>query len=336
VDLALGIAQRRGSAQAFMTVSIWRALVAYRTGDVAIAEDHARRSCGLAAELGAEFFGIPTLVEILLERRHVAEAVELLESVDFAPGEPVTWHVLALLADRGRARVASGRLEEGISDMLDADERMKAGNWQLSVITSWVPAAALAMVKLGRRDEALELAAQELDAARAFGARRRLGIALSTCGRLQRGERVAYAREAVEVLDGSPARIELARALVYLGASLRQQREREQARESLSRGLHLAVTCGATALAEQAREELRATGARPRRDMLSGVAALTPAELRTARMAAEGLTNKQIAQALFVTLKTVEGHLRQAYQKLDIDSRDRLSRALQNDDSARV
>jgi DNA-binding CsgD family transcriptional regulator len=85
---------------------------------------------------------------------------------------------------------------------------------------------------------------------------------------------------------------------------------------------------GAVPLAEAARAELRATGARPRRAAFTGVDALTPAERRVAQLAAEGLTNTQIAQSLFVTTKTVQTHLARVYRKLDIASRRQLPAAL--------
>ena len=93
------------------------------------------------------------------------------------------------------------------------------------------------------------------------------------------------------------------------------------ARKPLRTGLDLAHDCGATALAERAGTELAATGTRPRRPPHSGLDALTPSERRVAQMAAEGLGNREIAQALFVTEKTVEWHLGQAYRKLDVHSR---------------
>jgi DNA-binding NarL/FixJ family response regulator len=104
--------------------------------------------------------------------------------------------------------------------------------------------------------------------------------------------------------------------------------QRKAAREPLGRGMTLAAQCGADALAERAREELRTTGARPRRLMLSGLEALTPSERRVAELAAAGQTNKQIAQALFVSTRTVETHVRHALQKLDITSRDQLAQHL--------
>lgn len=119
------------------------------------------------------------------------------------------------------------------------------------------------------------------------------------------GERLL--REAVEVLAPSPARLEHARALVDLGAALRRGNSRREARELLREGVELAHRCGANALVERANEELAATGARPRTILLSGVDALTASERRVAHMAAEELSNKEIAQALFVTVKTVRG-----------------------------
>ena len=135
-------------------------------------------------------------------------------------------------------------------------------------------------------------------------------------------------REAVATLEGSEARLDHAHALVDLGAALRRAGKRTEARERLAEGLELADRCGATALVDMAEAELRAAGARPRRRALSGVASLTPSELRVAEMAAEGMMNKEIAQALFVTLRTVEMHLSNAYGKLEISSRDQLPEVL--------
>jgi DNA-binding CsgD family transcriptional regulator len=216
-----------------------------------------------------------------------------------------------------------------VAELLDADERMSAGGCDLSVLCDWLPAAAGALAQLGRRDEATALAERERAAASAFGAPRRLGIALSTCGMLDPGERgLTLLLDAVAVLARSRARLEHARALVSLGAGLRARGRPEQAREPLSEGLDLAHRCGAMALAERGRAELVGTGARPRRGMLSGPDSLTPAELRTARMAAQGLSNREIAQALFVSAKTVEWQLSHAYAKLEIRGRTELPAAL--------
>jgi DNA-binding CsgD family transcriptional regulator len=132
----------------------------------------------------------------------------------------------------------------------------------------------------------------------------------------------------VQVLSNSPAKLEQAKARTELGAALRRANRRSEAREQLRRALELATICGAAPLAARAESELLATGARPRRIALSGVASLTPSERRVAEMAAEGPTNREIAQMLYVTQRTVEVHLTSIYRKLSISSRSQLAAAL--------
>jgi len=134
--------------------------------------------------------------------------------------------------------------------------------------------------------------------------------------------------EAVELLRASPASLELARALVSLGQVLRRRGRRVDSREPLREGYELARQCGAGGLAETARTELRASGIRLRREALTGADALTASERRIAQSAAAGASNKEIAQALFLTVKTVESHLSNAYRKLDISGRSQLANAL--------
>jgi DNA-binding NarL/FixJ family response regulator len=130
------------------------------------------------------------------------------------------------------------------------------------------------------------------------------------------------------VLEGSAAHLEHAKALLALGGALRRGRRPAEAREPLRLALEVADRCGAGGVVERARAELYAAGARPRVTALAGPASLTPSERRVAELAAEGQSNKEIAQALFVTLKTVEVHLSRAYRKLGITSRRELGRAL--------
>jgi len=111
---------------------------------------------------------------------------------------------------------------------------------------------------------------------------------------------------------------------------LRRAGQRAQAREHLRRAVELATICGAAPLAARAETELLATGARPRRIPLSGVESLTPSERRVAELAAHGPTNREIAQALFVTQRTVEVHLTSVFRKLDIRSRSQLAAALES------
>jgi DNA-binding CsgD family transcriptional regulator len=118
--------------------------------------------------------------------------------------------------------------------------------------------------------------------------------------------------------------LELVRALLDFGGALRRANRRTAARGPLREALELAHAGGAAVLAQAASDELAASGARRARLMLSGLQSLTPSERRVANVAARGLTTRQIAEALFVTPKTVEFHLRHIYQKLDISSRGEL------------
>jgi DNA-binding CsgD family transcriptional regulator len=98
--------------------------------------------------------------------------------------------------------------------------------------------------------------------------------------------------------------------------------------ERLGEAIDLARQAGAFGLAERANDEIAATGARPRRVVQTGLDALTASERRVAQLAADGMSNKEVAQTLFVTIKTVETHLSHAYRKLDISSRAQLNKAL--------
>jgi DNA-binding CsgD family transcriptional regulator len=123
--------------------------------------------------------------------------------------------------------------------------------------------------------------------------------------------------------------LERAKSLTELGAALRRANQRAEARAPLREGLELAQRCNAAPVAERAHAELLATGARPRRVLRAGVDSLTPSERRVARMAAGGQTNREIAQALFVTPKTVEMHLSNVYRKLNITARSQLPHAME-------
>jgi DNA-binding CsgD family transcriptional regulator len=173
------------------------------------------------------------------------------------------------------------------------------------------------------------LAADELALARRWGDPQTIGAALRVLGLVEGSTAgIGLLREAAEVLAGSEARLEHARALVDLGAALRRENRRTEARQRLREGVDLALRCGAFGLAGRANEEIAATGPRPRKILQTGLDALTTSERRVGQLAADGMTNKEIAQTLFVTIKTVEVHLSHAYRKLEISSRAQLQHAL--------
>lgn len=222
--------------------------------------------------------------------------------------------------------LAEGRFAEALERSREYGEAV--GRYVNPAWVPWRSLQALALDRLGHADEALALAREELTHARAWGAAGTVGRSLRIVGHLQRGDGQETLEEAVTLLEGSPARLELAKALLALGSLHRRERRPSDAREPLRRALELAERCGAAGVAAEARTELHAAGSRPRTAARGGPEALTASERRVAELAADGLTNRDIAQQLFVTPKTVEVHLSAAYRKLGIGSRRELAGVL--------
>ena len=197
-------------------------------------------------------------------------------------------------------------------------------------VIPWRSEASLAALALGEDETAQDLSESEFELAQQFGPPRVLGIALRAAGLVPcgvRGEQLLEA--AVDVLKNHPDnRLEHARALTDLGALLRRGKRHLEARGLLAEALDQATRLGATALAARAEVELRATGAKPRRVRLNGIDALTASERRIATLAAEGHTNRDIAQMLFVTPRTIEAHLTSVFAKLELTTRRDLGTAL--------
>ena len=280
-------------------------------------------------------FAATVLSDIAVEAGQLDEAQTLLDLLPQV-GWPAGVATVLIPAARGRLRLAQGRAADALADFQACGVLFGADVWGMPIReTGYVHArsgAALALLRLGQRQRACQLADAELADVRVFGAPRALGIALRAAGLARGGqEGLALLHESVAALDGSPALLERARSLAELGAAWRRDGQRAAARDSLARALDLAARCGARPLAARAREELRAAGARPRRPWRTGVEALTPSELRVARLAAEGRSNREIAYELYVTLKAVEGHLARAYAKLGIEGRSQLARAWQQE-----
>ena len=332
--LAPGIemSQRQGSRAAFGRLSRLRGIAHYFRGNLveALADlDSARTTHSDGYE-----HGLPETVAFLalcaLERDDPDGAAALLE----LPGDPERWRAQPSFASylfaSGRVRATRGALDEGVELLLGCERLVRETNSPNPAVNlPWRSEAALLSARLGARDRAEALVAEELMLARAFGAPQPIGVALRVTGLVQRDpEAVEQLAEAEALLARAGARLELARTLTEHGASLRRAGRRRDAREALRRALDLATECGALAIARRAREELIAAGAKPRRERISGVQALTASELRVAQLAAQGLTNRQIAQALFITMRTVSAHLGHAYAKLDIGDRAQLATAL--------
>jgi DNA-binding CsgD family transcriptional regulator len=234
-----------------------------------------------------------------------------------------------LLEARARLRLAQNRPDDALADLLDAGRRWDALQWSHPGLAQWRADAARALVEVGDAPQAARLAAEHLELTRMTGLPRLIGNAMvGVAATVPRKAGLPLLAEAVDLLERTPARLDRGRAYVEFGAALRREGKRVDAQEQLRRGLELAHRAGATPLVARARDELIAAGGRPRRAVFSGVESLTASELRVARLAVEGATNREIAQRLFVTQKTVETHLRHAFQKVGVRGRDELRRAL--------
>ena len=330
---ALEDARRRGSAVSFATASSLRSLVYYRRGRLADAYADAGAALDLAGDVqGSQGFlaaALGTKIYVSLDRGAVDEELEQFADAFLVEQADDNLPYSHAMHSRACLRVLRGDLRQGLDEILASGRRELAWGAPNPAITPWRSTGALVHAQLGEGDEARRLALEEVELARRFGAPRCLGVALRAAGVVTGGdEGMSLLREAVEVLADSAGRLEHARALIDLGGAMRRAGNRSDAREHLRAGQDQAARCGATRIVEQAQEELIASGARPRRTALSGADSLTPSERRVAEMAAQGMTNRDIAQALFVTEKTVETHLGHVYGKLNVQSRRQLGGAL--------
>jgi len=228
---------------------------------------------------------------------------------------------------RTHIHLACGRHAAALQDAKAS--RAHAAAWGMPIDPiDWHLALPLALLASGDETQAQTVAVHELKRQRQWGAPGRIASALRVVARTNPARALEALDEAMALVDGTPLRLERAHVLVERGAALRRAGARQQAKSVLQEGAQLAVECQARPLAALARGELNVLGARPRRLAFSGVDALTASERRIVELAAAGQTNREIAQRLFVTLKTVEGHLANAYRKLDIGSRRQLPAVL--------
>jgi DNA-binding CsgD family transcriptional regulator len=331
-------ASQAGSARGLIAVHSAAGLLHLRLGALPEADGAARvavavlRDGDFAAGLGVA----AVAADIATESGELDEADALLDLIP--PGPPGVISVLVPAA-RGRLHLARGDGPRALACFEACLAMLHPDVWGIGVREAGYlharSGAAQALLLTGDQDRARALAQAELADAREFGGRRALGVALRAAGLAQdqAGGGLALLAESVDVLRGSPARLERARSLTELGAALRRAGQRTAARPLLAEALDLASRCGARPLAGRAHDELIAAGGRPRRERQYGAAALTPSELRVARLAADGRTNREIARGLYVTPKTVETHLAHAYAKLGITGRAGLAAALAGESS---
>jgi ATP/maltotriose-dependent transcriptional regulator MalT len=261
------------------------------------------------------------LARALCERGALAGARRVLRDAGATAQLPSCPSVVPVLFARARLSRLEGEPRDALADAR-AVGSMKEHYGLAGDGHPWRFEATLALNDLGEETAARELAAAERASAEAAAESRRLGLALHALALTAHGEgRLRHLYRAETTLSEAVAPLEHAALLVDLGGALRRARRRAESRRWLKRGLELARTCGAAATAARAEAELASSCEHPRREPACGLDELTPSERRVAGLAADGLSNPEIAKALFVSLKTVESHLSRTFRKLDIESR---------------
>jgi DNA-binding CsgD family transcriptional regulator len=312
-------ARETGAEAAYAGAQLQLAVTANQRG--------ALREAEAAARLGLEAPGLQPDMEVTLEdwllttlsmQGRFDEVEELLERITSRERDS---NMATAMLDRRRMEIALDRGDYEAA-LGPAERVYRATAGRIPPSNSLQCDYAVALAAVGRIDEAIALAREALDIAIRSEISQAIGIAHLALGRVLPGtEGLEHLEQSVAVLRQTSYRWNLANAEVALGAALRRANQRVAAREHLASALEYAVANGAAPIEAQAREELRLCGARPRRVMRTGVDALTPSEERIARLAADGKSNKEIAQHLFLTVKTVEMHLGGAFRKLDVRSR---------------
>ena len=329
LEAALENARNEGHATRQGIIHGLRAAIALAMGSLHDAEVEAETGMLLLEEPHFVVLQlVATAIVVHVERGALETAAELAQTGGRLAVSGNQVYAVEYMTARGRLRIAQDEVEAGVEDLLWCGEQREAMGmlWP----SDWKTFAAPALASLGEHARAAELAREQLEMARRVGAPGALGRSLRAAAlATPDGDRLALLEEAVAVLENSAARLELAHALADLGAELNRLGRRREGRDVERRAISLAGDCGAVALVESARVELQAGPGRRARAELTGPNALTAAEWRVCRQAVEGHTNREIAEALFVTEKTIERHLSSAYQKLGIRSRFQLAAAIE-------
>jgi DNA-binding CsgD family transcriptional regulator/tetratricopeptide (TPR) repeat protein len=259
------------------------------------------------------------------------------EAVQRGVGGGEVWGAQARYA-RGQALINAGRLEEGAEAVLDACDRFDSPRLDRATLTS--SCEVLARVAASRGDDAESMSwaarAAQLDDR---GLASSSGIVPLARAHALRDKdpaaAAAAAQEAARLLSEGQRDLDAGRALLTAGLAHLEAGDRGAARDSLRSAASAFDACGARALKAQTDRELRRLGVRVSgAPSVSGAGrdaadlGLSPRELEVARLVGEGLTNQQIAQRLFLSVRTIETHLSRIFTKLDVSSRVGVATAL--------
>lgn len=302
-----------------------RAEIALRLGDLPVALTEAKRAMALTTAhhevKSCRAVAVAVVARVRGAMGHHEECVRLLQGLHDLPA--------SALGVRGMYRLKSGDLRGALADLMECGHRLEARDIVNPALSAWRSYAARAWKRLGNDAEARRLAETQVELARRWGDPAVTGQALRSLAAVTSGAAAERAlAESVSLLEQTDARLQLALSLVAVGQAQERKGSLAQARQALRKGMLLAEESGAESLSAEAHKSLLASGGRLRRTPVSGVRALTPTERRIAVHAARGKTNRNIADLLHITPRTVEVHLTRVYGKLSIPGRNALAEAL--------
>lgn len=324
IEATEATARTQGSSLGIAVACTQRSRLNNLAGNLREAEADAELAVELAARANDMLlpFSVASMVMSRTLQGRLDAADEALRMHGFHTGEvPATALGANLLLARQMLRREQGRYDEAVADL---HRLAPFARGQAPWPTSWTPEAVQTLRAAGQAEEAARIARAHRNVAESWGAPLHRAEAALLEATFDRDTAAEAAEYALEALGQVPAQLTRARALYTLGAARRRANARSEAKDLLLEALETATHTAAEPLVAAIREELAAAGVRPRRSERTGVAALTPSELRIVRLAAQGMTNPEIAQELFVSPKTVENHLGNAYSKLAVASRKEL------------
>jgi serine/threonine protein kinase/DNA-binding CsgD family transcriptional regulator len=309
LEATMAVSRWRGSLLGYASVVGCQALVSYQRGDVARAVTD-----GVTALQSGSLHGalIPIVMACLVRARivsdDVAAAAELVAPLGDLELPDIVVFNHALVA-RAQVRFALGDVNSALADMAVALERVPRAV-RCSRVLPWRGLAVEMLLAAGRDDEAAVISADDVAGARSWGTPGALGAALIGQARCTpAAERRELLHEAIGLLETSPARLDLATGWITLGEAAIDLEEPGEGQRSLARGIEIAQACGAHALVARGRRALDDAGAETGPVAARSPLRLTPSERRVADLAAQGYTEREIAEALFITAKAVEDEL---------------------------
>lgn len=332
-DACSKAARDRGIVLAERSIELARAVALLHQGRLIEACDLARDLLGQEQE--SQRFHTAEAAAILASGLHeqgIHDETEQIIRAGLAAAPADEPRGLLLLEVSARVWLEHGDLVGALRIVAEAASLANALGVANPGVVAWQPTAAQCYKAVGQLRRAHALAQEALEVAESFGMPRAIALALRTKAGIEGPPaELGHLEAALEVIEASDAELERAKVLLSYGDALHRAGRDEDARGPLREGIGLADRLGAKSISRRGLATLRAAGGRPRRTRMAGPDALTPAERQVVDLATGGATNREIAETLVITRKTVEWHLKKAFDKLDIRSREQLPDVMDRD-----